>query len=293
VRCRYGFVYNYGFRHCQSPHKSVDLLLGSTTPWWHYVLAILIAAGYLVVMWVVVKSFFTTIEQYERGVVFRFGKVIGGPREPGIMFKVPAIDRVVKVNMQVTPLALEAQQVITKDSVSLSILAVVFYRVTDAIMSEVEVAGYEEAIEEFGQSVMRKLIGRHYLEQILHSDDEIVEQIQKDLEHVASKWGIEITRIELKDIDLPKSMRRAMAASTEAQREAEAKVVGAKGELDSAAMLRDAANMLTPVALELRRLQVTREIADERSTIIVVPSGSTGMVAAESAAGSIAGSQQQ
>jgi regulator of protease activity HflC (stomatin/prohibitin superfamily) len=237
---------------------STAVQMGSSTPITHW----LILGAIIVFALMVFFSSVRIIWQYERGVVFRFGKVVGLERQPGIRFKLPFIDTMVKVNVQIKALPLETQQVITKDSVSLTILAVVFYKVVDAIKSEVEIEAYEYAIEEYGQSVMRKLVGRHALEDILHSEEDIAERIKTELEATVSDWGIEITQIELKDIDLPESMRRAMAAKAESQREAEAKVIGAQGELDSSQILRDAADKLSPQALELRRLQVTREIAD-------------------------------
>lgn len=250
-----------------------------STPWWVWAL---IALGGLVVL-IFVFSSIKVVEQYERGVIYRRGRIIG-TKEPGFAFVLPFLDYIEKVDMRVTSLPLETQQVITKDSVSLTVNAVVFYKVTDAVKSEVEVDGYEDAIQNYGQAVMRKHIGRHDLEDVLHTDQDVATQIQTELEHVTSAWGIEITNLELTDIELPESMRRAMAAKAEAQREAQAKLLAAEGELNSAQRLRQAADHLTPVALELRRLQVLREIADERSTIIVAPTGA-GLTAAEAVAG--------
>jgi regulator of protease activity HflC (stomatin/prohibitin superfamily) len=231
------------------------------------------------------------IRAYERGVVFRLGKAVG-ERGPGLAFVLPIIDRVVHVDMRVISLPLEQQEVITKDNVSLTILAVIFYRVIDATKSEVSVEDYEEAIEQFGQTAVRKIVGRHDLDEILHSET-VVSAVQSELAGISSNWGIEITNTEIKDNQLPENLRRAMAATAEAKREADAKVTSAEGERRSAAILAEAAAALDDRAMRLRELQIMREIGTENNTVIVVPSSSFGESTGAAVAGSSAALLQQ
>jgi regulator of protease activity HflC (stomatin/prohibitin superfamily) len=227
-----------------------------------------------------------TIRAYERGVVTRFGKP-AGERGPGLVLVMPFIDRVHRVTMQTVALELEPQDVISEDHVSLTIRAVVYLRVTDATTSYVAVENYEDAIDLYAQSTMRRVIGAHPLADILSHSEAVSRAIAAALETMAGQWGITVTDIQLNDISMPVSMQRAMASAAEAQREAAAKVAAAQGERDSAELLEQAASLMSPTALRLRELQTIREVGTERSTIIVMDS-SKGDLAGQAAAGTAA-----
>src|SRR4051794_20767983 len=226
------------------------------------------------------------IRAYERGIVTRFGKPVG-ERGPGLVMVAPLIDRVHRVTMQTVALELEPQDVITKDHVSLTIRAVVYHRVSNATTSYVAVEDYQDAIDLYAQSTMRRVIGAHPLVDILSHSDAVSAAIAEALEAMAAQWGITVSDIQLNDISMPETMQRAMASAAEAQREAAAKVAAAQGERDSAELLEEAASLMSPTALRLRELQTIREVGTERSTIIVMDS-SKGDLAGQAAAGTAA-----
>jgi regulator of protease activity HflC (stomatin/prohibitin superfamily) len=277
----------YFEEHGVCPSSVSTVAMHPGTPWWH--IAILVVVALLILG--LILSAFRIVQEYERGVVFRFGHVVG-EREPGLRMLIPFIDKMYPVDLQVVTLSLEPQQVITKDSVSLEIQVVVYYRVVNAIKSVVEIEDPADAIKQLGQAIMRKVVGQKELHELLEHGAEVAKSIESELETAAEEWGLKITQIELKDIDLPEGMRRAMASKAEAAREAEAKVAGAQGEKDSAAILREAADLLSPEAMRLRELQVMREIGSENSTVVVVPSGGFGELAGSAAAGALASRQQ-
>lgn len=249
--------------------------------------AVLIVVAAVVVVVAVLLAFsLRVIHAYERGVVTRFGRPVG-ERGPGLVLVAPFIDRVERVNMQTVALEMDPQDVITKDHVSLTIRAVVYHRVSHATTSYVAVEDYQDAIDLYAQSTLRRVIGAHPLVDILSHSDAVSSAIAAALETMAAQWGITVTDIQLNDISLPQSMQRAMASAAEAQREAAAKVASAQGERDSAELLEQAASLMSPTALRLRELQTIREVGTERSTIIVMDT-SRGEVAGQSAAGTAA-----
>ena len=233
---------------------------------------------------------FRIIQQYEMGVVFRFGKVV---REigAGINFVIPFIDKVERVNVQIQALALKPQEVITRDSVSLTITAVIYYRVNQPTKAVVGVDDYNSAIKQRGQAIMRGVIGGKDLSDILGHSEAVATQIKTSIEPVAEQWGLEVSDISLKDVKLPENMQRAMAAIAEAGREAEAKVISADGEKAAAESLAEAARILGTDGLRLVQLRVIREVGTEQSTIIVIDSNGEN-VTGKAAAGAIAGGRQ-
>jgi len=247
---------------------------------------VLIALAVVVV--VIVASSMHTVQQYERGVVYRLGRVLGSTRNPGLTLIIPFIEKMEKVSVAVEALELDPQEVITSDNVSLQIRAVVYYRVVDAIKAETEVEFYDDAIKLRGQSVLRQVIGANPLEQVLAHSAGVAANIKDQIEAIADTWGLEVQSVELMDVVLPDTMKRAMAAQAEASRDAAAKVIAAQGELNSAELLGKAAALLSPVALRLRELQTIREIGTENNTVIVMDS-QHGDIAAQSTAGTIAG----
>jgi regulator of protease activity HflC (stomatin/prohibitin superfamily) len=213
------------------------------------------------------------VQQYERGVVFRLGKVRPAVKEPGLRLIIPVIDVMRKVNMRIITLAVPGQQVITRDNVSISVAAVSYYKVVDPSKSIVAIDNVVAAISQIAQTTVRNIVGQHPLDEVLSSTDQINAQVKTILESTTEQWGVEISRVELKDIQLPESMQRAMARQAEAEREKRAKIIAASGEFESAEKLGQAADIIAahPIALQLRNLQVMTEIAAEKNSTIIFP----------------------
>ncbi len=212
------------------------------------------------------------VQQYERGVIFRLGRVVK-VKEPGLRVIIPLIDVMRKVNMRIITLAVPGQQVITKDNVSISVAAVSYYKVVDPTKSLVAIDNIMAAISQIAQTTVRNIVGQHPLDEVLSNTNEINNQVKTILESTVEQWGVEISRVELKDIQLPESMQRAMARQAEAEREKRAKIIAASGEYESAEKLGQAADIIDahPIALQLRNLQVMTEIASEKNSTIIFP----------------------
>lgn len=214
------------------------------------------------------------INQYERGVVFRLGKVQSGVKQPGLRVIIPFIDRMVKVSMQIVTLPVDSQKIITRDNVSIDVSAVAYYQVVDPIKSVVEIQSVVNAIYQIAQTTVRNIVGQSSLDDILSETTAINEKIKEVLEAATAQWGILVSTVEVKDIVLPETMQRAMAKQAEAEREKRAKVIAAEGEQLSAAALGEAADIIAahPIALQLRNLQVLNDIAQEKNSTIIFPS---------------------
>lgn len=212
------------------------------------------------------------VQQYERGVHFRLGRVIG-VREPGLRFIVPVIDRLWRVSMRIVTMPIQSQGIITRDNVSVDIAAVAYFRVVDARKSVVVIENVRAAIDQIAQTTLRNVVGRHSLDEVLAQTDKINGSIRQILDTATVEWGVEVTLVELKDIQLPDSMKRAMAREAEAEREKRAKIIAAEGEARAAAALGDASDtmMRHPLALQLRNLQTLLELGVEKNTTIVFP----------------------
>ncbi|GAC1373422.1 MAG: slipin family protein [Candidatus Saccharimonadales bacterium] len=229
--------------------------------------------GYLIGLLIIIVLFgLRIVQQYERGVVFRLGRVVH-VKGPGLRVIIPIVDVMKKVNTRIITLAVPGQQVITRDNVSISVAAVSYYRVVDATKSLVEIDNVMAAISQIAQTTVRNIVGQHPLDEVLSSTDQINTQVRTILESTAEQWGVEISRVELKDIQLPESMQRAMARQAEAEREKRAKIIAASGEFESAEKLGQAADIINahPIALQLRNLQVMTEIAAEKNSTIIFP----------------------
>ncbi len=213
------------------------------------------------------------VQQYERGVIFRFGRVMGGVRGPGLRLIFPFVDVMKKVNMRTMTMPVPSQKVITKDNVSIDVAAVSYYRVVEPVKSLVEIENVAVAINQRAQTTVRNVVGRHMLDEVLSGTDKINDLVKEILDTTVEQWGVELSRVELKDIQLPDTMQRAMAAQAEAERDKRAKIIAAEGEYLSAEKLGQAADIIQahPVALQLRNLQVLAEIATERNSTIVFP----------------------
>src|SRR6478672_1968445 len=230
----------------------------------------LIAPG--VVILILVALSIRVVNQYEKGVHFRLGRVIG-VREPGLRLIIPVLDRLPKVSLRIVTMPIQSQGIITRDNVSVDISAVAYYKVIDALKSIVATENVRAAIDQIAQTTLRKVVGQHTLDEALADTETINANIRQILDGLTLEWGVEVTLVELKDIQLPDSMKRAMARQAEAEREKRAKIINAEGESLAAAALGDASDtmMAHPLALQLRNLQSLVEIGVAKNTTVVFP----------------------
>ncbi len=212
------------------------------------------------------------IKQYEQGVLFRLGRVIG-ERAPGFRLIIPFVDVLHRVSLRIVTMPIQSQGIITRDNVSVDVSAVAYFKVIDAEKSVVAIENVRAAIDQIAQTTLRKVVGQHTLDQTLSETDKINLDIRKILDVTTVDWGVEVTLVELKDIQLPESMKRAMARQAEAEREKRAKIINAEGESLAAAALGDASDtmMAHPLALQLRNLQSLVEIGVDKNTTVVFP----------------------
>ncbi len=226
------------------------------------------------------SSMARVLREYERAVIFRLGRSaraifnLGGQGNgPGVVVLLPLIDRMVKVSLQTVALDVPPQDVITRDNVSIKVSAVIYFRVVDPERAVIAVQDYLYATSQISQTTLRSVLGQVELDDLLSARDKINQQLQRIIDEHTEPWGIKVATVEVKQIDLPQDMQRAMAKQAEAERERRAKVINADGEFQAAAKLSEAAEVLTrfPVAIQLRYLQTMREIASERSTTTFVP----------------------
>ncbi len=213
------------------------------------------------------------IKQYERVVVFELGKVKGEARGPGLIFIFPFVDRVHRVSLRIITMPIQSQGIITKDNVSIDVSAVAYYRVEDPIRSVVAIENVESAISQIAQTTLRAVVGRHTLDETLSETDAINQNIREILDVQTEEWGIKVTVVELRDIQLPDSMQRAMARQAEAEREKRAKIIAAQGEALAAGELANASDVMMahPLALQLRNLQTLAEVAVDKNSTVVFP----------------------
>ncbi|WP_284981391.1 slipin family protein [Arthrobacter sp. efr-133-TYG-118] len=224
----------------------------------------------LLVIWFAMAVHIVT--QYERGVLLRLGRV-QGLRTPGLVIIIPFVDRLRKVSLRIVTMPIQSQGIITRDNVSLDISAVAYFRVVDAIKSVLAIENVYSAIDQIAQTTLRKVVGQHSLDETLAETDVINANIRQILDGLTLEWGVEVTLVELKDIQLPDSMKRAMARQAEAEREKRAKIIAAEGESLAAAALGMASDtmMAHPLALQLRNLQSMVEIGVDKNTTVVFP----------------------
>jgi len=213
------------------------------------------------------------LKQYERGVQFRLGKVKDGARGPGLIFIIPLVDRVHRVSLRIVTMPIQSQGIITRDNVSVDVSAVAYYRVDDAVRSVVAIENVAAAINQIAQTTLRAVVGRHTLDETLSETDTINQHIREILDVQTEDWGVKVTVVELKDIQLPDSMKRAMARQAEAEREKRAKIIAAEGEALAAGELGRASDVMMahPLALQLRNLQTMVEIGVDKNSTIVFP----------------------
>ena len=213
------------------------------------------------------------LKQYERAVMFHLGKVRDGARGPGLIIFVPFINQVHRVSLRIVTMPIQSQGIITRDNVSVDVSAVAYYRVADPVRSVVAIEDVEVAINQIAQTTLRAVVGRHTLDETLSETDKINGNIREILDVQTEEWGIKVTTVELKDIQLPDSMKRAMARQAEAEREKRAKIIAAEGEAMAAGELARASDVMMehPLALQLRNLQTLVEIAVDKNSTVVFP----------------------
>jgi regulator of protease activity HflC (stomatin/prohibitin superfamily) len=212
------------------------------------------------------------VKQYEKGVLFRLGR-LAGTRAPGLRTIVPFVDVLHRVSLRIVTMPIQSQGIITRDNVSVDVSAVAYFRVVDAVKSVIAIENVYAAINQIAQTTLRKVVGQHTLDETLSETDRINLGIREILDIATAEWGVEVTLVELKDIQLPDSMKRAMARQAEAEREKRAKIINAEGESLAAAALGDASDtmMAHPLALQLRNLQSLVEIGVDKNTTVVFP----------------------
>jgi len=212
------------------------------------------------------------LNEYERGVIFRLGRVIKA-KGPGLIILIPVVDKMLKVSMRLVAMDVDPQDVITKDNVSVKVNAVIYFRVIDPTKAIVEVENYNYAMSQLAQTTLRSVCGQAELDELLSAREKINSQLQEILDTHTDPWGIKVATVELKHIDLPQEMQRSMAKQAEAERERRAKVINADGEFQAAAKLSEAAEIIekNPMALQLRYLQTMREMSAEQNSTVIFP----------------------
>ncbi len=235
-------------------------------------------AGYVSITVVIIILFFLfsaikVLNEYERAVVFRLGRVLSAPKGPGLIIIIPLIDRYVRISLRTVVQDVPPQDVITKDNVTVKVNAVVYFRVIEPLKAVIEVENYLYATSQLSQTTLRSVCGQAELDELLSKREEVSAHIQSILDRQTDPWGIKVSAVELKHIDLPEEMQRAMARQAEAERERRAKVINAEGEFQAARRLLDAAELIAqePIALQLRFLQTIREMSSDGSTNTIVP----------------------
>jgi regulator of protease activity HflC (stomatin/prohibitin superfamily) len=212
------------------------------------------------------------LNEYERGVIFRLGRVIKA-KGPGLIILIPVVDKIVKVSLRLVAMDVDPQDVITRDNVSVKVNAVIYFRVIDPVKAIIEVENYQYAMSQLAQTTLRSVCGQAELDELLSAREKINAELQEILDTHTDPWGIKVATVELKHIDLPSEMQRAMAKQAEAERERRAKIINAEGEFQASEKLADAAKIIQehPVALQLRYLQTMREMASENNSTLILP----------------------
>ena len=226
----------------------------------------------LVLVFILFTSSVKVVQEYERGVIFRLGRLMGA-KGPGLFFIIPGIDRMMKIDLRVITMVVDPQEVITRDNVTVKVNAVVYFKVIDPNMAVVKVMDYIRATSQVCQTTLRSVLGQSDLDTLLSQRDQINGRLQQIIDEQTEPWGVKVSVVEVKDVELPQSMQRAMAKQAEAEREKRAKVIHAQGEFDASARLADAADQLnrSPAALQLRYMQTLTEIAVEKNSTIIFP----------------------
>jgi regulator of protease activity HflC (stomatin/prohibitin superfamily) len=234
-------------------------------------LIVVIVLLFLVVLFLV--SAIKVAREYERGIIFRLGRLLPQPKGPGLFILIPVVDRMVKVDLRTITLNIPPQEVITKDNVPVRVNAVAYFRIVEPKNAIVQVENFMVATSQIAQTTLRSVLGQHLLDELLSERDKINAILQEIIDEATSPWGIKVSIVEVKDVEIPSGMQRAMARQAEAERERRAKVINAEGEFQASERLKDAALVIEqhPIALQLRYLQTLLELGGSQSTTIVFP----------------------
>src|SRR5437870_159351 len=213
------------------------------------------------------------LREYERGIVFRLGRLFPQPRGPGLIFLIPIVDKMVRVDLRTITLNIPPQEVITKDNVPVRVTAVAYFRIVEPQQAIVQVENFMVATSQIAQTTLRSVLGQHQLDELLSEREKINSILQGIIDEATAPWGIKVAIVEVKDVEIPQGMQRAMARQAEAERERRAKVINAEGEFQASERLKDAAQVIEehPIALQLRYLQTLLELGSSQSTTIVFP----------------------
>ena len=235
-----------------------------------------ISAILIVIVLVVIASFLFSaikvVKEYERGVIFRLGRVMGGPKGPGLFFLIPLVDNMVKVELRTVTMDVPPQDVITRDNVPAKVNAVIYFRVVDPNKSVVEIENHVLATSQISQTTLRSVLGQKDLDDLLTNRDTINSELQTIIDEQTDPWGVKVSAVEVKDVEIPQQMQRAMARQAESERERRAKIISAEGEYQASQRLRQAADRLeSPTALQLRLFQTMNEIANQQNSTIILP----------------------
>ncbi len=234
-------------------------------------LIILAAIAFLLVLFL--TSAIKITREYERGIVFRLGRLLPEPKGPGLFILIPVVDRMVRVDLRTITLNIPPQEVITKDNVPARVNAVAYFRIVDPNAAIVQIENFMVATSQIAQTTLRSVLGQHLLDQLLSERDKINAILQEIIDEATAPWGMKVSIVEVKDVEIPANMQRAMARQAEAERERRAKIINAEGEFQAAERLKDAALVIEehPVALQLRYLQTLLELGSSQATTIVFP----------------------
>ena len=235
--------------------------------------ALIAVAAVLVIVVLLLAAAVRIAREYERGVIFRLGRLHSPPKGPGLFLLIPVVDKMVKVDLRTVTLNIPPQEVITKDNVPVRVNAVAYFRIIDPERSIVQVENFMVATSQIAQTTLRSVLGQHVLDELLSERDKINAILQEIIDEATSPWGIKVSIVEVKDVEIPTGMQRAMARQAEAERERRAKVIAAEGEFQASERLKDAANVLAenPISIQLRFLQTMLEISSERSSTLILP----------------------
>jgi regulator of protease activity HflC (stomatin/prohibitin superfamily) len=236
-------------------------------------LALIVIAAVIVVVLLFLFAAVKVAREYERGVIFRLGRLLPEPKGPGLFLLIPIIDRMVKVDLRTITLNVPPQEVITKDNVPVRVNAVAYFRIVEPKAAIVQIENFMVATSQISQTTLRSVLGQHVLDELLSERDKINAILQQIIDEATAPWGVKVSIVEVKDVEIPSGMQRAMARQAEAERERRAKVIAAEGEFQASERLRDAAMVMStaPMALQLRYLQTLLELGASQATTIVFP----------------------
>ena len=235
--------------------------------------ALILIGAALFILLIFLSAAVKVAREYERGVVFRLGRLLQPPKGPGLFLLIPVIDRMVRVDLRTITLNVPPQEVITKDNVPVRVNAVAYFRIVDPAAAIVQIENFMVATSQIAQTTLRSVLGQHLLDELLSERDKINAILQQIIDEATAPWGIKVSIVEVKDVEIPTGMQRAMARQAEAERERRAKVIAAEGEYQASERLKDAADVLSvnPISVQLRFLQTMLEISSERSSTLILP----------------------